>query len=77
VVVSPAFSATPSQRELVSSAEPLPQREKPSAGFMVEHQLAPELSKADSVAPTPKPFTAMKRAKCEPNGLKVCVGFVH
>lgn len=34
-----------------------------------------EQSRADNVAPTLKPFTAMKRAKREPSGLRVCVGF--
>jgi hypothetical protein len=66
---SPAFSATPSQRELASNAEPLLQRERPSADFMVEHQLALRLSKVDSVAPRQKQFTAMKRAKRASNGL--------
>jgi len=59
------------------NAEPLPLRVKPSAVFMAEFQLAQKQSKADNDAPTLKPFTAMKRAKREPNGLKVCVGFVH
>jgi hypothetical protein len=34
-------------------------------------------NKADSVAPRLKPLTAMKRAKPEPKGLKVCGGFVR
>jgi hypothetical protein len=42
---------------------------------MVGHQQALNLNKAESIAPTLKPFTAMKRAKREPSGLKVCVGF--
>jgi hypothetical protein len=41
VGVSLAFNAAPSQKELASNAEHLPRREKPSAGFMVGHQLAP------------------------------------
>jgi hypothetical protein len=43
---------------------------------MVVPQLVLGPNKADSVAQRPKPFTAMKTAKREPNGLKVCVGFV-
>ena len=75
--VSPAFNATPSQRELVFNAVLPHQRERPSAVFMAEPQQALRLSKADSVAPTLKPFTGLKAAKREPNGLKVCVGFVN
>jgi hypothetical protein len=43
---------------------------------MVEHQQAPRHPKADSVVPKPKPSTAMKRAKRDPIGLMLCVGFV-
>ena len=75
--VSPAFNATPSQRELASSAVPPLQREEPSAASMVELQQAQRQSKADSVAPKQRLSTALKREKREPNGLKQCVGFVH
>jgi hypothetical protein len=44
---------------------------------MAGHQLALKQKKADSVAQRLKPFTAMKRAKREPSGLRVCVGFVR
>ena len=74
--VSPACNATPSQRELASNAEPLPQREEPSAVSTVERQLALIQNKADSVVQKLKPSMAMKDAKREPNVLKVCVGFV-
>jgi hypothetical protein len=50
--------------------------EKPSAGSTVEPQLAPKLSKADSVAPKLRRFMAMKRAKHEKNAQSLCVGFV-
>jgi hypothetical protein len=43
---------------------------------MVEHQLAPRQSKADNATQRLKPCMALKAAKREPNGLKVCVGFV-
>jgi len=77
VGVSPAFSATPSQRELVSNAEhPLFLAEK-LVKIMAASVQALEQSKADSVAQRQKPFTAMKLAKHEPNGLRVCVGFVN
>jgi hypothetical protein len=75
--VSLAFSATPNQKELAFNAEPLLQRERPSAVSTVELLLARRLSKADSVAPWLKPSTEMKRAKPEPNGLKGCVCFVR
>jgi hypothetical protein len=55
----------------------LPRMDKPNAAFMVEPQLAQRPNKADSVVPRLKPFTAMKRAKRELYGLKVCVVFVH
>jgi hypothetical protein len=54
----------------------LPQRERASAVFMAAHQLAPRQSKAGSVAQRLKLFTAMKRAKRETNGLRVCVDYV-
>jgi hypothetical protein len=44
---------------------------------MVGLQQAQRLRKAESVALKVKPFTAMKRAKRDPSGLKVCGGFVH
>jgi len=34
-----------------------------------------KLKKADNDAPTPKPSTALKRAKREPNGHWVCADF--
>jgi hypothetical protein len=61
-------------RELVSNAVPPLEKAKPNADFMVEPQLAPRLSKADSFVPKLKPFMAMKRAKPAPNALRVCVG---
>ncbi len=73
--VSPAFNATPSQRELASSVVRLQQMVRPNAGSMEERQLAPRQIKADSVVQRLKPCTAMKRAKREPNGRRVCVGF--
>lgn len=66
-VVSNAPSVRPSQKELASNAVPLPQRVSPSAVSMVEPQLAQELSTVDNVAPTLKPFMALKRAKRELN----------
>ena len=77
VDVSPAFNATPSQRELGPNAEPLLQRVRSSADFTVGHQLALRQSKADSVAPRLGLFTVTKRAKRGPNWLKVCVDFVN
>jgi hypothetical protein len=77
VGVSPAFNATPSQREQATSVARLPQREKLSAGFMGELQLAQRQNKADSVAPRLKPFTVTKRAERELNELKPCDGFGH
>jgi hypothetical protein len=75
VVVSLAFNAAPSQRELISNAEHLPQREKPNAVFMAGPRLDQGPSKAESVAPRLKPFTAMKRAKRDQHEQTVCVGF--
>jgi len=75
VGVLPAVNAAPSQRELVSSVVRLLQRGRPNADFMGELQRALRLNKADSAAPRLKPFTAMKRAKREPNALKLCVGY--
>jgi hypothetical protein len=74
VGVSPAFSATPSQRELVFNAGPLLQRESPNADSTVGHQLSLRPNKADSVALMRRPFTAMKRAKREPTEQRQCVG---
>ena len=76
VGVSPAFNATPSQRELASNAEHLPPRERPSADFMVGRQQAPRPKMADSVAARLRRFMVSRPAKCEPNELKACVGFV-
>jgi len=77
VGVLPAFNATQSRKEPVSNAEHLPQKERVSAGFMVGLLLGQRQNKADSVASRLKPSTAMKRAKREPNGQMVCVGFVR
>jgi hypothetical protein len=74
---SPAVNATPSQKELVSSAVHLQQKVKANAGSTEEHQLVPRQIKADSVAARLKPFTATKRAEREPNELRACVGFVR
>jgi hypothetical protein len=57
-----------------SDAENLPHGGKPCAASMVL-LLALRLNKADNVELMQKPFTAMKRAKREPNALRVCVGF--
>jgi hypothetical protein len=46
-----------------------------SSGAMVEHPLDLMQLKVDSVASRLKLSTAMKRAKREPNGLRVCVDF--
>jgi hypothetical protein len=73
VVALPAFNATLSPKELASNVAPLLQRERPSAGFMVELQLAPKPNKADSVVPRLKPFTAMKRTKHELSEPLLCV----
>jgi len=56
------------------SAVPLPQKERQSADSMVVLQLAPRHQKAESVVPRLKPFTAMKRAKRDLIGQKLCVG---
>ena len=48
-----------------------------SAEHMEGHQLVPRHLKADSVAPRLKPFTAMKHAKRELNGLRLCADFVN
>jgi hypothetical protein len=77
VVALPAFNATQSRKELVFNAALQLQREIQNAEFMAEPQLDLRRLKADSVAPRLKPSTAMKRAKREPKGQKVCVGFVH
>ena len=57
-----------------TSAVPPQQKARQSVDFMVEHLLAPRLSKAGSVAPRLKPFTAMKRAKRELNELLLFAG---
>jgi hypothetical protein len=44
---------------------------------MAELQLALKQNKADSVALKLKPSTAMKRAKRELNGLRLCVGLEY
>jgi len=75
--VSHAFNAMPSQRELASSAEPLHQRERQNAGFMVGHQLAPKPNEADSVAQQRELKRERTRARHESSELRVCVGFVH
>ena len=72
---SPVFSATPSQRELVSSAVLLPLRERPSAVSTVEPPLAPRLSKADDVAQRRELKRERTRARHEPSELRVCVGY--
>jgi hypothetical protein len=46
-----------------------------SSGAMVEHPLDLMQLKVDSVASRLKLSTAMKRAKREPIGLRVCVDF--
>jgi hypothetical protein len=42
---------------------------------MVAEALDHEQKKADSVVPRLEPSTVMKRAKREPNGLRLCVDF--
>jgi len=44
---------------------------------MAEHQLGPKQNKADSDAQKPKRYMALKRAKRELNGLKLCVGCAY
>jgi hypothetical protein len=61
---SRAFNATPSQNAPSSNAAPLPQRERPNADFMAEHQQAPRLSKADNVAQQLKLFMAKRQPVC-------------
>jgi hypothetical protein len=75
--VSPAFNATLSRGEQATSAEHPPQGGKPSAGFMVVHQLAPKQNKADNVAQRRELKQERTPVKREPNGLRVCVDFVR
>jgi hypothetical protein len=77
VVALPAFNATQSRKELVFNAALQLQREIQNAEFMAEPQLDLRRLKADSVAPRLKPSTAMKRAKSEQNGLRLCADSVH
>jgi hypothetical protein len=49
-----------------NSAEHQPQKTRPNADFMVEHQQAPEQSNANNAAPRSRPTTAEKHAKRGP-----------
>jgi len=48
---------------------------KTGGGNTMLHKLDQRHPKADNVVPKPKPSTAMKRAKRDPIGLLLCVGF--
>jgi len=72
VAESAAFNAKPSPSALSSSAVPLPQKVRQSADFTGEHQQAPRHPKADSVVPKLKPSMALKRAKRDQIGLRLC-----
>jgi hypothetical protein len=72
-----AFNVKPSQNAQSSSAEHQRQRARPSADFMVVHQQAPRHPKADSVVLKLKPSMAMKRAKRDPIGLRLCADSVR